>query len=634
MDNEDWRAKLAQSFNLEVPKEEEKKTDWNKKAEQYKQHSRQQHSGGNGNRGYGQNRRYGNDRVQKAPEAMASAPYNFITLPTKAIAAPLDTMEVEEKDPQERYRKYVLKHGLLNGFIELEIETVTPCFVGGNDTEFFGPQGQPVIPGSTLRGMTKNLYKIITCGAMRRGEDVTDRHLYSRGMAGGVGTFRDYYKNRMTETDAKGKMVSKAKPGFLICEGGNYYICPADKDKKKIPDGVVQEKACIRWHAENGSADIETGRSPQKKYIYYTIQNPDWRVEKRLAVDKKIIEDYQLDKSKNRYDLFGKKHAKWGAEAAGFTHQAKVDFVVPCFYMDQNGAVQHFGHGRYYRIPYETSVGDHIPEAVQNEELIDFADAVFGRKGLWSSRVFFEDAELQGKASYLQKNRSHPLMSPNPTSFQLYLEQSAWPPKHWDDKVNLRGYKMYWHQKQTDRGWMIDPVHDKAVTGTNEIHPLAKGSQFKSRIRFQHLSPIELGALCEVFSLADKGEGILYKIGRGKSIGLGSIRIKASLKLENQEQYYQHLFSENGWEASAEPVDSTDYRQAFTEYRADQLGAGDKEQFDKVLGQLLSMMDWKNVERPDWEKKTAMMKIGDTDRRYKDRAILSPVEKFITEKFR
>ena len=79
---------------------------------------------------------------------------------------------------------------------------MTPLFVGGDDAgTFFSPTGEPLIPGSTLRGMVRNLFKIVTAGTMRRDEDFTDRHLYFRCiMAAGGKQLKElnaYYENRM-----------------------------------------------------------------------------------------------------------------------------------------------------------------------------------------------------------------------------------------------------------------------------------------------------------------------------------------------------------------------------------------------------------------------------------------------------
>ena len=83
--------------------------------------------------------------------------------------------------------------GKHSGYIQLDIEALTPLFVGGEEIkdknnnvigmDFFAPVGEKIIPGSTIRGMVKNIFKIVTCGAMRPVEDFNDRRLFFRCVA-------------------------------------------------------------------------------------------------------------------------------------------------------------------------------------------------------------------------------------------------------------------------------------------------------------------------------------------------------------------------------------------------------------------------------------------------------------------
>ena len=58
---------------------------------------------------------------------------------------------MDEDEIRLNFKDFILKEGALSGKLELEMETVTPCFIGGNGEEFFAPDGTPTIPGSSLR---------------------------------------------------------------------------------------------------------------------------------------------------------------------------------------------------------------------------------------------------------------------------------------------------------------------------------------------------------------------------------------------------------------------------------------------------------------------------------------------------
>lgn len=658
---DDWREKLAKGFGRDVPEEKEEKKDWGaayEKAESRRPRRGGERSGGygggRGNQGGGYGRQGGGYRGQggyggrggyrgqgggasprpKTTEP-ASAPYNFVSLPEAIVPAPLDQgldwHKMEEKECLRLYRKYVCEDGAKSGRIELSLETLTPLFIGsgssGDTNEFFSPTGEPIVPGSTLRGFIKHMVRMVSGGAMRPGAEFTERHLYSRALADSLASFRDYYKERMVENitvskktdDGKtievAKSVSKANAGFLIAVQGKYYVCPADKESLKIPRGEEQNRAEIRWHHKEQSADVITGRSPQKKYIYFRISKADWSKERRLPVPESVLKGYREDKSRGRFNLLAKGLKR--REAVGFTHDAEIDFCVPCFYMAKDGVVQHFGHGRYYRIPYEKSIADHVPAALQ-KDTIDFADAIFGCKALWAGRVAFEDAALQGTAKQLAPSRSHPLMTPNPTSFQLYLKQTGKEPQHWDSAAPIRGYKLYWHQKATADSWR-DPRSNEGIRGTQKIRPIAAGAHFSGSIRFKNLRPEELGALLEVFSLGADGEDICFKIGQGKSLGLGSVRLKARLLLEDTKEQFAGLFTDGTWRESLEESTGEECLAAFRRWREEHLGEG-KEAFEKSMKELRCLLDWNKTNIPKWQEKTAMMPLGDT--RFKERVIL------------
>ena len=650
---EDWREKLGKAFEREVPEEKTEEKDWGKAYNEAEKRQQKRSRSYPGKRPGG-----GGASTYVRTTQMATAPYNFVSLPDAILPAPLDQElawhKMEEGERCERYKKYLLQEGGKTGRIELDIEMLTPGFIGGSGTKFFSPAGRPILPGSTLRGLVKNMLRITSCGAMRPGTEFTERHLYFRSLVDKGSDLADYYKARMIETiqvtvtEGEGenavekevdKLVSKARAGFLIRVQGKYFICPAEKQGMLIPPNDPQNEARIDWNRKEQSADIVTGKAPKEKKVYYRVQNADWNKESRIPVPEMVMKSYRDDKSRNRFDLLKPAGPKelarglTGGEAQKFTNSKDVDFVVPCFYVAQDNAVQHFGHGRYYRIPYESRIGDHVPAGLK-KDTIDFADAIFGCKALWAGRVSFEDAELIGAPTPLAPSYSRPLMSPNPTSFQLYLEQKGNDPAHWDKEKGrkLRGYKLYWHQPNSKDAWRLGGSGN-VVKGMQEIEPLAAGSRFQGAIRFKNLRPEELGALLEVFSLSTGEEDICFKLGQGKSIGLGSVRIKTRLFLEDTEKQFSSLFEGGKWREDLVEADGKSALEAFRTYRDNWLGK-DRNRFDKLMAELRMMLNWKTTTLLNWKEKTSMMRIGDkSDRRFVDRVVLKPALEFVKEKY-
>ena len=232
----------------------------------------------------------------------ATSAYNFIQLPERILEAPVEKTAVPQTDVADNkqrvlaFKNYVKTEGKHSGYIQLDIEALTPLFIGGeeikdqnnNVTEmkFFAPVNDPVIPGSTIRGLVKNIFKIVTCGAMRPTEDFYDRRLFFRClMAAGIGktanyNLHDYYANkRMSSTNAAGKVSKVAQPGFLVRSHGDYFLCKVNQLHKilihdyeqlygPIKDGR-KEKDCseIAWKKDEAGNYKEV-------YIITGKQNP------------------------------------------------------------------------------------------------------------------------------------------------------------------------------------------------------------------------------------------------------------------------------------------------------------------------------------------------------------------------
>lgn len=592
--------------------------------------------------------------MEQENKKKATAPYNFVPLPGKAVESPLGEALPKDKDGIPDYSKYkeyikdhIKKNDAHDGYLSFEIETLTPLFIGDGTGKFFAPDGTPVIPGSTIRGMIKNYMKILTCGTMIKREDITERQLYFRDCASG-NALNEYYKKRFGE--------EKAQPGFLAKKDGKYYIYEADATDYKFSqyadedDAFVQpeEDASLMFNKSsyceytltNGLC-VQSGYFDGKKH-YYKFNRVLWQ--KCYEVPENVLQSYRNDSSRKGTDLL--KYAKNddsekiklhsilkffdGNNAHGLT------FLMPCFYVIENNEIAHFGAQENYRIQYKDSVFDRIPDTVNQENIIDFADSLFGRKEFFAGRLYFEDAGITDRSLRLKDpEQSKVLMTPNPTSFQLYLEQPKENPGsenkkkrkrplfHWDSDTVIRGYKLYWHKKNYD--W-------KGVAGESDweqsegyiMQPVPAKTVFKGRIRFKNLTDIEIGALISVLSLGDsKFSDGRFKIGMGKPLGMGSIDLRClDKKIINSTTRYSTLFDINGkWETSLEDIDVLKCVQDFKYYISKKTTESD---YNIVLSALNAMMSWKKVPNP---QDIAYMPVGDD--RFKDRIPLPHPEDVI-----
>ena len=623
--------------------------------------------GGRGGQGHsgGYNNSYGNSGARsngnsKYPSTPASASYNFVRLPSHVIPAEFydGNFEGVTKDVMDAYRDHVTQTGTHTGYIDLTITTETPLFIGGpskqEDTtplEFYGGQNNPTIPGSSLKGMVKEIFKIVTASSFRpyqRGTglgDFEDRYLYFRDIASAIKPLKEYYASRMMNPikNSAGLSTPKATPGFIIQTVNNeYYAVPsvAKKIYYEAEKALLskQRTPSIDW--THTYVNIHVGAMSSKR-TFMRITKP-CNFDKRIPIHQSCIDSYADDKNRGTLDLLDKKIGKSGEAAKEYTHSADVKFVVPCYFTEKDGTVEHFGHGRYYRIAYDLKISDHLPNSLKRHNNgVDLCDSVFGYGDNWAGRVSFSDAHVQGTLKMCPSDYPHPLMGPNPTSFQLYLEQNVDDHNtynHWGhEHASLRGYKMYWHQPLAKAKDWTRTAEEKEIKGTRKIRPVDRGVTFTSRNHFERLSDVELGALLMSLNLDQYSGGqrrTYYKLGMGKSIGFGSVKLDTDVTIFDNNSRYAVLFTDGAWNTGKSTTDSKHYVQAFTTYRDDVLGA-DKPAYDAMLDDLYMMMDWNIANGPNaaknWTEGISMMTIKNNkmDERIKYRSKLDMPKSFI-----
>ena len=280
------------------------------------------------------------------PQNLATAPYNFVSLPNKVLPAQFENVE--------DFGEHVGTNGNLSGEISLKIETLTPLFIGGGQgSKSFAPVDTPIIPGSSLRGMFKNIFKIVTCGAFRgqtasqkKGEDFNDEHIYFRCLMknhfaalGGYNwsdeLHRTYVKRMVREgTDKDGKkfIAKNARPGFLIRKAnGQYFIAPSIYTSDR-PEDFIMIKA---FQAKYGPVKFRDSRVYWDGKIAYIVTGNQWAKQPNRLLDaaayKQFKENLQalrkkLDAGKITKDDYDKEARKHGKQIIRFTD---LDYIEP-----------------------------------------------------------------------------------------------------------------------------------------------------------------------------------------------------------------------------------------------------------------------------------------------------------------
>ncbi len=169
----------------------------------------------------------------------ASAPYNFVPLPEEKELIAVAPQELPDQDRFHTNRK--------TGYFEVELEVKSPLYVrcalpladflrseseeenkrpfrdrAKNKPDFFYTHDpkQPVIPGSSLRGMLRNLLEVVSYGKMA--DVMASPKIFFRAVAAEA---EDPLKQPYVSII--GNMAKNVKAGYLIKHGDQWKIQPA-----------------------------------------------------------------------------------------------------------------------------------------------------------------------------------------------------------------------------------------------------------------------------------------------------------------------------------------------------------------------------------------------------------------------
>lgn len=616
----------------------------------------------------------------RSPQAnrRAKAPYNFVPLPEKVLTVE-EEFAAHDKFDSERH----------TGYIELEIKTETPLYTrcaypasiysdsryvdeNGELTsefsdkdkpkttaiaelqQFFhrGDKNVPVIPGSTLRGMTRSLVEILAYGKMNF---VTDAQLVHRAVAD-VSSLGRKYREQLLGKDKGHKHFdypsSNLKGGYLETRNSKYYIRPAIENNNEsfvhieiddlneigsLTDNIVYvEKSTIRTTeyrrgeqmditldiavAENISNVTKANYLPAKlvktnvigrKHMQCAIFGADSDDTKLIPISDKMWKIFKDDRDMKR-----------GIPCRKIQNQDDALFYL----LDDSSDLVFFGSTMMFRLPYTNTIEKFIPEILRCHNKLDIADVIFGsvQKKQIAGRVFFSDAVCTTESPYLggaNNGRRVPkiLSSPKPTSFQLYLSQPT--PNHKDDlksyydvdETVIRGSKRYWHKTTLEGDDVFDRNQERNIANVSSQHtiinPVRPNVTFgKAKVYFENLTAIELGA---VLTALDLEETMRHQIGMAKPYGLGSIEIEPTLVLQDRENRYKSLFYVNNTWSNPTKTNSEDFKTLFKEkilnHYNDLVSQSSKvEEFWRIprIQALATMLEWTNAE-PSEEKEYA-----------------------------
>ena len=536
---------------------------------------------------------------------VATAPYNFVRLPRQILTAGAATQlsDVELLDVHNRFMA-----GRLHGHIGLDITALTPLYIRGRrrptsaawaDREKTEARPAvdrnevPIIPGSSLRGMTRSIVELLTFAKVPHPHD-------AKPFFRTVGTERVgvAYRNRMLKQGRpEGGILRHGDEGWFV-DVREVVRVPHQlianlgyrQHPNYHPNSQLQHQPCAvrivdrKVVGYNANVDLTsgdwrrgtlvlTGSAPKKlaEFVFLDADGgaPLAPVPVSQAVMDRVTDDDQI--------------TPW--QVAAFPSGKPKGTLVsgtPIFFIraSDGSGVEFLGRARMFRLPYDRSLKDLVPEHLRNADL-DLTEAIFGTVGSAQNRpavkgrVFFENARASGHkpaGGWTHEKMTPSILSgPKPTTYVHYLTQPATSDDERfttflaGDTTVPRGYKVYFHRSDDANA---DPLalarNQKPIPPNSKQHtsiePVREGVTFKGRIRFENLLPLELGALLAAVELQP---GCAHRIGMAKPLGLGSIRVTAHVTLTNPSDRYRTWSGTGALDETGRTAVVVDAREAF-----------------------------------------------------------------------
>jgi len=481
--------------------------------------------------------------------------YNFVPAPKES--------EVFKPDWAEQVSHDIPFSDGESGEIEFEIEAKTPIFIRNGHTKkdaeeqndrylsfshvVRNGQKQYFIPGTSLKGMFRNVLEIMSLSRMIAANDIF--------------AFRNLNHKKYKEEVATNNEI---KTGWLVKQGGQWEIQECDFGRIEFHNYNRDKKTAIEKYEDylennnlenrfekikdldhgRGSVYEENANGPFKGFIvfYGSIQNKKYEYIFTEPSDKSYsVSDDLINRFKSIYKL---EQTQWQYFQSNNPYPKNR---IPVFFLanEDTKEVKHFGFSRLYKMTNTKYVNELEPlNSYINRKKpyeLDLAETIFGsvedtekehgqnrRTQTLKGRVFFSHAFAITNAEELPI-KSMVLASPKASYFPFYLKDK----KTYMDDAELKGFKKYPLHTYTKESHL----NEESQEIETKIKPLNDGVIFKGKVRYHNLRKVELGALLSAITFHGHNDLLDHNLGSAKPLGYGRIKIKLSNNGINTNKY-------------------------------------------------------------------------------------------------
>ncbi|MEE2003022.1 TIGR03986 family CRISPR-associated RAMP protein [Alkalimonas sp. MEB108] len=453
-----------------------------------------------------------------------------------------------------------------SGSIEYSLTNATPLCVGAEQQSADGkptlvlwardPKGNPVIPGSSIKGMLRSVLEIASFGKF---QSVDNQHFSYRDISSANTT----YAQELHETEVVAYWVKydetrqiwqfrksqwlpvfnddltkftqqsfKNDPGVTVKQ--KYQKWPlASKAISFAPGnrtmmGTRGKEVTVACASSLGQGDllgypVFTGFRPGKKevrdgrlgfnYLFHSVDEMAQVFEHGTTLVNRLFENHNEELVQY------------------FKQHPHPELGIPVFARKtKKGELIALGFAKMPRKLYEKSVHDLVlarQKLAQSAHIFDMAELIFGtlREFGFSlkSRVAFSDAVCRQKTA-LSFSKPVILSQPKASFLAAYLEQETAGTllTTYQSQAKLKGWKRYPVKPELDTEIPAD-LQNK-VNVQSQLEMMAPKAEFSGKLVFHNLKKEELAALLWALQLPAESDLAYHSLGHGKPLGAGAVR--------------------------------------------------------------------------------------------------------------
>ena len=506
---------------------------------------------------------------------MITAPFNFVPLNDR-VFFPAWAEDVSHDVPFEDSQ---------SGVLDLTITAKSPIFIRDHKhpEEFCQHDGQYYIPGSSIKGMIRNVLEIMSFAKLDK-NSFDDNTFAVRDLS----SAKNFYMKQMNLIDEP-----TTQCGWLVKNADKYIIedcgTPGRIHHNQI-DYALDVDFASKFHKDGFEKTSEFKYNLLEGKIHTIKVGKKYKSEANAKYDKR--EFYKFDKNgQNSADLIvtgqptSRKNTGKMGDGKGFeflffekkgelavTKDVFENFLfayfderktepkespdwkywkkklyagekVPVFFQKNGRQVLHFGLSYLYKLPYKHSIKDGV-DKIHFDSRADLVQTIFGHinketKEALKGRVQFSHAKAISNAKVLQE-RTEILGTPRASYYPMYIRQDNTDFKtYMDSDFSLAGRKRYPIHKGNTTAKTEDTGNENVGT---TFSPLENGIVFKGKLRYHNLKKSELGALLSALTFHNTKE-CYHNIGMAKSLGYGKISLQVD-GISNTEEYLKAFETE------------------------------------------------------------------------------------------